>query len=95
MCRGRLGETLRPCPATPTRSSSPGATRPVPDETTLAGLTVEGTLPIALSGQYVRIGPNPVATTATPCGWHSLDGMVHGVALHADPQPFSGRSLTR
>ena len=56
---------------------------PVPDETTVAGLTVEGTLPTGLCGQYVRIGPNPLATTATPCDWDSLEGMVHGVALRA------------
>jgi carotenoid cleavage dioxygenase-like enzyme len=56
---------------------------PVPDETTLAGLSVEGSLPVALSGQYVRIGPNPLTTTVPPRPWRSLDGMVHGVALHA------------
>jgi carotenoid cleavage dioxygenase len=56
---------------------------PVPDETTLADLTVVGTLPTVLSGQYVRIGPNPVRTTVTPCDWGALDGMVHAVALHA------------
>ena len=55
---------------------------PVPDETTIAGLTVEGTLPTALTGRYVRIGPNPVAPSATAAG-RSLDGMVHAVELHA------------
>lgn len=55
---------------------------PVPDETTVPGLTVDGTLPATLSGQYLRIGPNPAATTATPCTWQSLDGMVHSVTVH-------------
>lgn len=56
---------------------------PVPDETTLADLPVEGTLPVALSGQYLRIGPNPVAATTSPGPWRSLEGMVHGVTLRA------------
>ena len=54
---------------------------PVPDETTIAGLTVEGTLPTALTGRYVRIGPNPVARRRRRRS--GLDGMVHGVALRA------------
>ena len=69
----------------PTPSEPHLATRnfaPVPDETTLTGLSVEGALPPALTGRYVRIGPNAVASTTTPAG-RSLDGMVHAVELHA------------
>ena len=62
-------------PQLPTRNYAP-----VPDETTLTGLTVEGTLPTALTGRYVRIGPNAVAPSATAAG---LDGMVHAVELLA------------
>jgi len=61
----------------PTRNHAP-----VPDETTLTSLTVEGTLPTALTGRYVRIGPNPIAPSAT-ADRRSLDGMVHAVELYA------------
>ena len=71
--------------AMPTPSDPHLATRnfaPVPDETTLTGLSVEGALPTALTGRYVRIGPNAVASSTTPAG-RTLDGMVHAVELHA------------
>jgi carotenoid cleavage dioxygenase len=61
---------------------------PVPDETTIVDLPVEGVLPAALSGRYVRIGPNPIGNVAQPYDWTSADGMVHAVALHA------GRALS-
>ena len=64
-------------PHLPTRNFAP-----VPDETTLTGLSVEGTLPPALTGRYLRIGPNAVASSTTPAG-RTLDGMVHAVELHA------------
>ena len=50
-------------PQLPTRNHAP-----VCDETTLRGLTVEGTLPTALTGRYLQIG---------------LDGMIHAVELDA------------
>jgi carotenoid cleavage dioxygenase len=55
---------------------------PVPDETTLTSLTVEGSLPTALTGRYIRIGPNAVDPSATAAG-RSPDGMVHAVVLKA------------
>ena len=55
---------------------------PVPDETTLTNLTVTGALPLALSGQYLRIGPNPITPSATAVSL-GLDGMVHAVDLRA------------
>ena len=62
-------------PPSPTENDTP-----VPDEATLTSLTVDGTLPAALSGRYVRIGPNP--TTATATARRNPDGMVHAVDLH-------------
>jgi carotenoid cleavage dioxygenase len=59
----------------------PAHDAPVRDETTIVDLVVEGTLPTALCGQYVRIGPNPIACRAA--GARDADGMVHGVTLHA------------
>jgi carotenoid cleavage dioxygenase-like enzyme len=69
----------------PTPSEPHPATRndaPVTDETTLTGLRVEGALPPALTGRYLRIGPNAVASSATRTG-RTLDGMVHAVEVHA------------
>ncbi len=66
----------------PSRLQPPAANdAPVPDETTLTGLTVDGTLPAALSGRFLRIGPNPIAPTPTGAG--EDDGMVHAVDLRA------------
>lgn len=56
---------------------------PVPDETSITSLPVEGTLPPALSGQYLRIGPNPIARDAVAAGRPGGDAMVHSVALRA------------
>lgn len=56
---------------------------PVSDETTIADLLVDGELPVALTGMYVRHGPNPIGTP--PHGYHPIagDGMVHAVTLRA------------
>src|SRR4051812_16457973 len=56
---------------------------PVPDETTITDLRVTGHLPAALSGQYMRIGPNPSDTTASPAEWARGEGMVHAITLDA------------
>src|SRR5215212_3048500 len=56
---------------------------PVQDETTITNLVVSGTLPEALSGQYLRIGSNPIAGTPLPNDWTAGEGMVHAVALGA------------
>lgn len=55
---------------------------PVPDETTLTELPTEGRLPGALSGLYLRTGPNPLAPS-DPYHWFVGDGMVHGIRLSA------------
>jgi len=59
-----------------------GIHRPMDRELTLARLTVEGSIPPALDGCYLRIGPNPV-TPPNPAAYHWFmgDGMVHGVRL--------------
>jgi carotenoid cleavage dioxygenase len=63
--------------ATPIRATRP-ATRGTSAEVTVHDLPVTGELPSALSGRYVRIGPNPADPSQ-----HSFvgDGMVHGLAL--------------
>ena len=56
---------------------------PVSDETNITDLPVSGTLPAALSGRYLCIGPNPIGTPAASAEWASGAGMVHAVTLHA------------
>jgi carotenoid cleavage dioxygenase len=52
---------------------------PVHDEVTATELRVEGRIPEALDGLYVRTGPNPYDGTSPH--WFFGDGMVHGVRL--------------
>jgi 8'-apo-carotenoid 13,14-cleaving dioxygenase len=61
-----------------------GIHTPMDAELTLADLKVTGSIPAALDGRYVRIGPNP-ATPPNPASYHWFtgDGMVHGVRLKA------------
>src|SRR5688572_23237883 len=60
-----------------------GNSAPVHEETTITDLVVSGTLPEALSGQYLRIGPNPIAGTPLVNHWTAAEGMVHAIALRA------------
>ncbi len=52
---------------------------PVLDERTDTKLRVEGTIPPALNGEYLRTGPNPASGRSSH--WFFGDGMVHGVRL--------------
>ncbi len=52
---------------------------PVAREVTAFELPVQGAVPPALRGLYVRNGPNP--KTGTSAHWFVGDGMLHGVAL--------------
>jgi len=52
---------------------------PVRDEMTAFDLPVEGAVPPALEGRYLRNGPNP--TTGDPGHWFFGEGMLHGVEL--------------
>nr|WP_217352797.1 carotenoid oxygenase family protein [Sphingomonas sp. ID1715] len=58
-----------------------GIHTPMTGEETITELAVTGTIPPALDGQYLRIGPNPIAPDARSHHWFTGDGMVHGVAL--------------
>jgi len=51
---------------------------PVADELTAFDLPVEGAIPPALNGWYLRNGPNPRQATQH---WFTGDGMIHGVRL--------------
>lgn len=52
---------------------------PVTEELTAQDLSVTGRIPDALSGWYLRNGPNPHAAASKH--WFLGDGMVHGVRL--------------
>ena len=52
------------------------------EEVTATELAVTGQLPEALSGRYLRNGPNPVsAPEPSTYHWFTGDGMVHGIRL--------------
>ena len=54
---------------------------PVEREVTATELTVRGRLPAALTGHFVRNGPNPVRPPTGPYSWFGGDGMLHVVEL--------------
>lgn len=58
-----------------------GIHTPLHDERTLTDLKVTGTIPAALAGRYVRIGPNPFNPDPRGHHWFIGDGMVHGIRL--------------
>ncbi|WP_010164813.1 8'-apo-carotenoid 13,14-cleaving dioxygenase [Sphingomonas sp. PAMC 26617] len=68
-------------PEPPAHPFLSGIHRPMREELTLTDLSVTGTLPSALDGRYLRIGPNPVAADPASYHWFIGDGMVHGLAL--------------
>lgn len=53
-----------------------GHCSPVADEITATDLTVEGTLPLDLTGRLMRNSHNPKAGI-TPTRWFKGSGMVH------------------
>jgi 8'-apo-carotenoid 13,14-cleaving dioxygenase len=59
-----------------------GIHAPIDGERTIENLAVTGTIPVELSGRYVRIGPNPFKPDPRGHHWFVGDGMVHGVRLH-------------
>lgn len=64
-----------------------GIHAPMTEEKTLTELPVTGTIPPALNGRYLRIGPNPIAPDPKSHHWFSGDGMVHGLKIE------NGRAL--
>lgn len=59
-----------------------GIHTPLTQEYTLADLRVEGRIPTALSGRYLRNGPNPIGTPdPASYHWFTGPGMIHGIAI--------------
>lgn len=65
-----------------------GIHAPMHDELTIEDLAVAGTIPAALDGRYLRMGPNPMeANTPAKQHWFAGDGMIHGLRIE------NGRAL--
>ncbi|WP_419826131.1 carotenoid oxygenase family protein [Sphingomonas sp.] len=58
-----------------------GIHEPMTEELTLLDLAVEGAIPPALDGRYVRIGPNPAAPDPRSYHFFTGDGMLHGIRI--------------
>lgn len=58
-----------------------GIHTPMADETMLTELAVTGTIPAALDGRYLRIGPNPIEPDSASYHWFTGDGMVHALRI--------------
>ena len=64
---------------------------PVYRERTVEDLTVIGELPAALSGMFLRIGPNPQFPPLGRYHWFDGDGMIHGVKLNNGKADYRNR----
>jgi 8'-apo-carotenoid 13,14-cleaving dioxygenase len=58
-----------------------GIHAPMREELEIEDLPVTGTIPPALNGRYLRIGPNPVKPDPAGYHWFIGDGMVHGLRI--------------
>jgi len=58
-----------------------GIHTPMTQELEITDLPVTGSIPTALDGRYLRIGPNPVKPDSTGYHWFIGDGMVHGLRI--------------
>jgi carotenoid cleavage dioxygenase len=58
-----------------------GIHKPMESEIEITDLSVTGTIPAALDGRYLRIGPNPAEPDPAGYHWFIGDGMVHGLRL--------------
>ncbi len=64
-----------------------GLHAPMQEELTIEQLPVTGTIPAALDGRYLRIGPNPMDADPGNYHWFTGDGMIHGLSIE------NGRAL--
>lgn len=58
-----------------------GLHAPMKEELTIEDLAITGSIPPALDGRYLRIGPNPIAADPRTYQWFLGDGMVHGLRI--------------
>jgi carotenoid cleavage dioxygenase len=64
-----------------------GIHAPMTEELTIENLSVTGAIPPSLDGQYLRIGPNPIAADPRTYQWFLGDGMVHGIRIEGGQAP--------
>jgi carotenoid cleavage dioxygenase len=64
-----------------------GVHTPMHEELTIEDLAVTGTIPPALGGRYLRMGPNPMTPNPAKYHWFAGDGMIHGIKIE------NGRAL--
>lgn len=60
-----------------------GVHAPMHQELTIENLPVTGTIPAALNGRYLRMGPNPRTPNAAKYHWFAGDGMIHGIRIES------------
>lgn len=58
-----------------------GVNTPMCEELTIEDLEVVGTIPLALRGRYLRMGPNPMHPNPSRHHWFAGDGMIHGIRI--------------
>jgi 8'-apo-carotenoid 13,14-cleaving dioxygenase len=58
-----------------------GLHTPMEEELTIENLQVSGSIPLALDGRYMRIGPNPMEPDHGNYHWFTGDGMIHGLSI--------------
>ncbi|WP_051683160.1 8'-apo-carotenoid 13,14-cleaving dioxygenase [Sphingomonas sp. UNC305MFCol5.2] len=58
-----------------------GVNTPMREELTIEDLEVVGTIPSALRGRYLRMGPNPMHPNPSRHHWFAGDGMIHGIRI--------------
>jgi carotenoid cleavage dioxygenase len=58
-----------------------GVNTPMREELTIEDLEVVGTIPPALRGRYLRMGPNPMHPNPSRHHWFAGDGMIHGIRI--------------
>lgn len=68
-----------------------GVHTPMSEELTLPQLHVEGAIPAALDGSYMRTGPNPYAPDPAGYHWFVGDGMVHAIRLKDGKASYRNR----
>jgi carotenoid cleavage dioxygenase-like enzyme len=80
-------ETSSAALADPANPYLTGVHAPMHEELTIEDLPVTGTIPAALDGRYLRMGPNPMAPKPSKYHWFAGDGMIHGIRIE------NGRAL--
>lgn len=66
---------------------------PIEDEIDVGELKVTGAIPPALSGLYLRNGPNPMFEPLGDYHWFDGDGMLHGIRIENGKASYRNRYI--